>query len=529
MNLAQYIAKFLQINNVHHIFGLPGGENVPLLDAFRQSGLEFILVHHEAAAGFAADVTGQLNGRPGVCLSTVGPGAVNLLATAISATLERSPVLAITADIDPTIQPHVTHMKADLSALFQAGTKGSFRLIPETAAATLEKAWQLAMSTPCGAVHLSLSPEAAQTQIPDIPSNKPVEIKKFGTPDLEQVRPHLQNAQRLFILAGIGVEASGAQASLLALADAWGTPVAVTPKAKGHFPESHPLFAGCFTAYGDRPLRQALAEADLILGAGLDGVDLVTSNWEIDTPVIILSASSYDPVFQPILNFDGDLSSMLDQVRPFRRHDPEGKTVAACLREKIANSLQTPFPDSPGTIKLHRLITSLRTSLPEDGAVTVDVGAFKLVFLQSWTTDRPKTLFVANGLSAMGYALPGAMAFKLAEPQRPVVAIVGDGALLMYAGELATIAHLNLPILILVVVDEALALIRLKQLRQELPIFGTEFGTTDYQSLANAFGLAYRLIDGRQQASDTFTEALKLNRPVLIEARVKKVEYDHFK
>jgi acetolactate synthase-1/2/3 large subunit len=321
-----------------------------------------------------------------------------------------------------------------------------------------------------------------------------------------------------------------AQAPLLALAEAWQAPVAVTAKAKGHFPESHPLFAGCFTAYGDRPLRQALAAADLVLGVGLDGVDLVTSTWDIDTAVVNLApAAADDPVFRPVVAVNGDLRWLLDKLRPQRPADPRGAIIAAGLRQAISQALTTPTPATVDAIKLHDLITALRDALPPEGAVTVDVGAFKLVFLQQWRTDVPKSLFVANGLSAMGYAIPGAIAIRLAQPERPVVAAIGDGALLMYTGELATVARLGRPLVILVIVDEALALIRLKQLRQESPVHGTEFGRTDYEALAAAFGLAYRLIDGGGNAADIFRETLQLERPVLVEARINRDEYDHFK
>jgi acetolactate synthase-1/2/3 large subunit len=207
-----------------------------------------------------------------------------------------------------------------------------------------------------------------------------------------------------------------------------------------------------------------------------------------------------------------------------------GPEHAGSLRHSINKQLHAPvIPRSPNTIPIHELINSLQSALPAEGAVTVDVGAFKLVFLQQWRTDRPKSLFVANGLSAMGYAIPGALGIRLAQPQRPVLAIVGDGALLMYAGELATVARIGQPLIILVVVDEALSLIRLKQLRQELPIYGTEFGRSDYSALAGAFGLAYRLIDGQAEARAILEEAVELPGPVLVEARISNSDYDRFR
>ncbi|KAA3662159.1 MAG: thiamine pyrophosphate-binding protein, partial [Chloroflexi bacterium] len=330
--------------------------------------------------------------------------------------------------------------------------------------------------------------------------------------------------------AGVGIEAAAAQDELLARVETWQIPVAVTPKTKGHFPESHPLFAGCFTAYGDNPLRQALSECDLVIGAGLDSVDFVTSAWEINVPVINFNlAGADDPALKPLAAIDGDLGKLLTMIRRYRQPDATGLERAAHLRTQIAKALRTPFPHKPGTIKLHDFIAALQEAAPEKTAVTVDVGAFKLVFLQQWQTEQPKSLFVSNGLSAMGYALPGALAIKLAQPERPVAAIAGDGALLMYAGELETVARCGKPLVILVVVDEALSLIRLKQLRNDVPIHGTEFGHTNFAALAQAFGLAYRLVDGVETAVSTLQNAFHLQNPVLVEVRIDNIEYDHFK
>jgi acetolactate synthase-1/2/3 large subunit len=531
MAVSEMVAHFLKENGVRHVFGLPGGETLDLQEAFRKAGIQFVLTHHEAAAGYAADVTGQLTGLPGVCLATVGPGAVNLLAAAAGATLERSPMIAITAEVDLNWQPRVTHMQIDLNRLFAPVVKASYSLRPETAWRDLHQAWRLSLTPPFGAVHLSLSPDTAAA--PAHPPTAPIKIPAPpGLPlhRLEAAAPTLQAAANPWILAGLGVEMAGAQAALYNLAEAWGVPVAVTPKAKGHFPDDHPLYAGCFTAYGDAPLRAALESADMILGVGLDGVDFVTSTWDIGTPVINVSCGgAADPVTQPIFAIDGDLAALLAYLGPLRRPHPTGIEAARRVREGIYAALETGATAQEGVVRLLPFITGLRNALPQNGAVTVDVGVFKLVFLQAWRTLQPNTVFVANGLSAMGYAVPGAVGVKLAQPDRPVVAIVGDGALHMYTGELGTVARLGLPIVVVVIVDQALALIRLKQLRKNLTIVGTEFQPTNYEALAAAFGLDYRLIRAESTAQAILKDSLLLANPVLVEVRVDRNEYDHYR
>lgn len=529
--VADRVAAFLSTRDVRHVFGVPGGENVPLIEALRRAGIEYVLTHHEASAGFAADVTGQLTDRPGVALSTVGPGAVNLLTGAASATLERSPMLALTAEIDPEIRDRVTHMKVDLGGIFQAAAKASFPLRAGGLERTLSEAWEMARTPPRGAVHLSLSPSEAAATEPEAHS-APVtgaNTAELETDALDAARAMIGGAGSAVVLAGVGVEAAGAHRDLISIAEAWGAPVAVTPKAKGQFPESHLLYAGCFSAYGDDALRAFLAECDLIIGVGLDGVDFVTSTWEVDTPVLHLGTPPEDTVTRPTLSVGGPLRATLQALKGAREPWSNGIAVASELRRAIRAALHTGYAQERGIIGLVPLTAAIQEALPPEGAVTVDVGAFKLVFLQAWQAERPKRLFVANGLSAMGYALPGALAIRLARPERPALAIVGDGALLMYAGELETVARLGRPLVVLVIVDEALSLIRLKQLRQDVPITGTEFGPTDYALLAAAFGLAYRRIEGAEGAPATLREALNLPHPVLVEARVNKHEYDHFR
>jgi acetolactate synthase-1/2/3 large subunit len=319
------------------------------------------------------------------------------------------------------------------------------------------------------------------------------------------------------------------------LAEQWQAPVAVTPKAKGHFPESHPLFAGCFSAYGDSPLREALTKADVILGVGLDSVDFVTSTWDIDTPMVNLNQSSDDdPAFDPVVTVNGDIQASLSYLAA---HVDRAVSAPAMVTQKVSDLKQQidqcmvfdGFTPREGSILVGHLINGLREALPDDGAVTIDVGVFKLVFLQQWHTDSPKSLFVANGLSAMGYAVPGALAVALEQPARKVAAVVGDGALLMYAGELATAARYRGSLIIIVIVDKALSLIRLKQLRLDIPIHGTEFKGVDYSALAESFDLEYRLIDGTRPSGAVFAEALTMNSPVLVEARVDRDEYDQFR
>ncbi|MDX1436699.1 MAG: thiamine pyrophosphate-binding protein, partial [Anaerolineales bacterium] len=256
ITVADAIAEFLSDQGVRFVFGVPGGENVPLIEAFRQRGVKFILMHHEAQAAMAAGVCGEISGRPGVCLATVGPGAVNLLSGVAAANLERGPLIAITAEVDHSLQDRVTHMNLDLNAIFSPAVKGSYSLSPQNCREFLLAGWELARSGPSGAVHLTVSLENSMARVgPTGPQFSPVREENIQKPGLNELASRMGASRQTIILIGQGIQHLGLQQAVINLAEEWNAPVVVAPKAKGQFPESHPLFAGCFSAYGDRPVR----------------------------------------------------------------------------------------------------------------------------------------------------------------------------------------------------------------------------------------------------------------------------------
>ena len=526
VDAAGYLASFLKAQDVQRVFGLPGGDNLRVIEALRRAGIDYILVHHEAAAAFMADADGQLHGRPGVCMATLGPGAVNLLDGVANSFRERAPVLAITADIDAADRQHRTHQEIDLNGLYRPVTKLSLSPTGDALPEVLPALWRLAMTPPWGPVHLNLPPAEAARPVPTLVPDPDTQHNQMPLPlpDLADTVQRIAQAERVFIAAGIGVEQADAQAELLALAEVWGTPVTVTPKAKGHFPEDHRLFAGTYGAYGDEPLRDALDAADLILAVGLDGIDFIKP-WTFETPVISLAqAFPDDSTFRPTLVCDGDLGQILRELTPARQGD-DG-TWAEDIRAGIAARIAGESVSADGMITPQAVFQALQQALSANGILTVDVGAHKLLILQMWQATQAKTFFVSNGLSAMGYALPAATAIKLARPDVPVAAVTGDGGLLMYAGELETLSRLGTPVIVVVLVDASLALIHMKQMAAgQSAGYGVDFGAVDYRALAGAFGLAHRRVDDSASAGDVMAEAVALGRPVLVEARIDKEQY----
>ena len=535
MKASVFMARYLRSQGLERAFGLPGGEAIPLMEGLRQVGVPFILTHHESPAGYMAGTTGLLSGVPGLCLVTRGPGAVNMVSAVAMAYLDRLPLIAISGDLEPAQVGHFTHQWLDLVKLFQPITKASGRLLASDIEITLPQAVELALSDRPGPVYFAFPGSEANKDLPHIPDDLSVEEigRRYGPaptpdllPDLAPLIDALRSASAPVIMAGLGVAYSKCAAGLLATAEHLGVPVTVTAQSKGHFPEDHPLFAGTFGVYTDAPIYQLIEEADLILAVGLDGVEFFKV-WKVSTPVVsIAPADAKDPSYSPKISVDGDLSGILAAIR--REVEPKASwnlaRIGRCRQD--VSALMTPeVVESNGRVAPQTAIAELREVLPRDGILTVDVGAHKLVAMAQWPAYQPETFLTTNGLSSMGYAVSGAIAAKLARPDRPVVALIGDGGFLMYVGEVETLARLMLPVVVVVMNDAALSSIKVKQAKRNLPSVGVDFGEPDYVGLARSFGLLGIRARTREECRKAFVQALESGQGAVVEVMTYFDEY----
>lgn len=534
MKASVFMARYLRSQGLERAFGLPGGEAVPLMEGLRQVDIPFILTHHESAAGYMAGTTGFLTGVPGLCIVTRGPGAVNMVSAVAMAFLDRLPLIAISGDLEPAQVGRFTHQWLDLVNLFKPITKASGRLMAEGIETELPRALDLALSGRPGPVYFAFPGSEANKELPHLGDMSVEEIgRRFGRPrktetlpDLTALIEALRAARAPVIMAGLGVAYSRTAAALVATAEHLQVPVTVTAQSKGYFPEDHPLFAGTFGVYTDAPLCQLIQESDLVLAAGLDGVEFFKV-WRFETPVAsVAPAEANDPSYSPKISVDGDLSSILAAVR--REVEPRaGWTLAriARCRQEVEAMMVPEVAEANGRVAPQVVVEELRRVLPRDGMLTVDVGAHKLVALAQWPAYEPETFLTTNGLSSMGYAIPGAIAAKLARPDRPVVAMIGDGGFLMYTGELETLARLKLPITIVVFNDAALSSIKVKQAKRNLPSVGVEFGEPDYAGLARSFGLLAFRVRSREEYRMALAQAMESGQGAVVEVMTYYDEY----
>ena len=524
-SVAEYFAEQLVVAGVERVYGLPGGENVEILDAIRRGGIDFILARNESSACFMAATEARLKGNIGVALTTLGPGAANATAGLAHACLDRAPVLLISAANDPEFVGMHTHQVIDINAIFEPICKRSVELTSANAVCEISEALTLARQNRPGPVHIALHNRIGAQAIEDETTLRspgaaciPRETESSSPQEL------LRDKQNPIIVVGLGLEPDGPYAQIRALAESLNAPVIDTPKSKGALSAKHPLFAGTIGLTREDPVYELLDEADCVLAVGFDVVELVKP-WDYQKPLIwIANWPNCDPAIACDLELVGNMNEILECQAEVRMQTEPGWGAERVRRyREILARKPLPKP-SKGRILPQTFLASLRANTPDDIIVTTDVGSHKIFAALDWPARAPNRYFVSNGLSAMGFGLSSAIAAAEVARQ-PVVCITGDAGLAMVMGELSLLAERNLPVLIAVMNDSALDLIRSAQLRRGRPAFGTEFRNPDYACIARAHGLDYRRSASRAECDDAVRAFLSSRAPMLLDVMVDPVGY----
>ncbi|GGK37024.1 thiamine pyrophosphate-binding protein [Salinarimonas ramus] len=532
--VADTIALTLAAHGVRHAFGMPGGEVVTLLDALGAAGVRFILVRGESAGAMAAAGLGVLTGTPGLLVRTLGPGLANAVNGIADAAQERAPLIVVTGVVDRPIRARYTHQILDQAALLRPLVKGSFEIEPESAEATVRRAVALATTPPMGPVHLDLAPGIAALPDP-APEHAIAAAPKTAlprpTPDdpaLAALRERLAAARRPLIVAGFGAARAGAGEALLALARRAGAPILTTYKAKGLLDEDDPLALGAagLAPKADAALLPLARAADLVLGVGYDPIEM-RPGWldpfakdahvvEIDEAVVDHGMHRVDA---RIVGAIGPVLEALAAGLAGRTGiDPEVAATKARLRAAFVG------PED-GRFGPHAAFRALAEALPREATVSVDSGAHRILLSQMWNAPRPLSLIQSAGWCTMGPALPLAMAARLARPDAPALAVIGDGGLEMTMGELGTLRDERLPVTVVVLQDASLALIALKQAQAGLARAGVGLGATDYAAAARAFGGRGWNVGSAVELRAALDEALAGDTFAVIAARVDEAGY----
>lgn len=527
--VAHRVVRKLRDMGVRHVFGVPSGGWVDYMEALRETdGIDFVLTSHEGGAGFMADVCGRLTGVPGVCFGTFGPGATNLSTGVGGALLDRSPMIAFTDEMPEAMRGRVTQMGIDHQALFAPITKKTVRLDAANVDAVLADAAAVAMEGRRGPVHiglpvgLSAEPAGAEREAVARPAQPAPDAAQ-----LDALVAAFRAARKPVLAIGLGATRLGIEGRIAALAERFALPVVLTPMAKGMLPESHPNYAGVlFHALSDE-VGKTHAEADLVIAIGYDPVEFNYESWMRDgLPLASIDVAPVDvdrerhPVVAEVV---GDIAAALAVLEAVQA--PRKEWSLAELEARKVAMFQRMRPQT-GAMGPCAALEVLREVLPQDGIMTCDVGAHTHLIGQKWPTPAPGLQIMTNGWSAMGFGLPAAIAAKLCRPEKKVCAVVGDGGFLMTVGELAMAVREKLPIVVLVLTDNDLALIRIKQQRKQNPIYGTpvrEEGTIGGPSL---FGVPVTTVSTPEALRAALDEAFAADGPRIVEALVDSREYD---
>jgi acetolactate synthase-1/2/3 large subunit len=521
--VADVVVSSLLEAGVHTLFGVPGGgSNLDLIAAAGTAGLPFVLTSTETAAALSATAQAEITGRPGACLTTLGPGVASVVNGVACAFLDRAPLLVFTDSHPATAGGAFEHQLLDQAALLTPITKSSTTLSADNAGHTLACALRTASAYPRGPVHLECPGDVASAtaRVQDAPA--PAEYPSAQEPlAAASVAALLARARKPLLLVGLGARRQEDAAAIRRLSAHRHVPAMVTYKAKGVVPDDHPWYAGVFT---HATIERAVIDgSDVLIAIGLDPVELLPRPWTHAQPVVYCGPWRVEHRHVP---FSAQIvCDITTGVRELQAMLSVSDWNAEHLHDMVAEQRRHVSIPAPG-LAAHRVVEIAAARLgPAVGRVTVDAGAHMLPATMLWPANEPNHLLISNGLSTMGFALPAAIGAALLDRARPVVALTGDGGLLMCLGELLTMVREQLRIIVIVFSDASLSLIEIKQQARQLPPAGVSLGAIDWPALASSFGVVARAAADEAELERALIEALACDGPSLIEAKIDRSNY----
>lgn len=521
---AELLVKCLENEGVQYIFGIPGEENIDVMDALLSSSIKFVTCHHEQGAAFMADVYGRLTQKAGVCMSTLGPGATNLITGVADANMDRAPVVAIAGQGATTRLHKESHQILDLCGMFDPITKYTAQVVaPDITAEIVRKAFKVAQSEKPGASFIDFPENIAEMKT----DKKPIPVQTAYIPHppdakVEYAAKLISEAKNPVILAGNGVIRQGAADSLVSFAQVLRIPVANTFMAKGIMPFSNELCLGTIGLKARDLPWFAFEKADVVICVGYDMVEYHPDMWNPDNDKTIIHIDALqaevDANYIVSVGVLGDIGVSLRGIALKAR--PRKDTPFKDVRQKIVEDRLEYAKDTAFPVKPQKIVWDVREVLgPEDIAIS-DVGAHKMWMSRMYRAERPNTCIISNGFAAMGIAVPGAIAAKLAYPDKKVIAVTGDAGFMMNSQEIETAMRMKTPFVILIWNDSEYGLITWHQLRHFGRPSHIEFKNPDFVKYAESFGAKGYRIQKSEDLLPTMKQAFADNTVVIIDCPV---------
>lgn len=524
MKAAELFIRSLENEGVEYIFGIPGEENLDVMDALLDSKIQFITTRHEQGAAFMADVYGRLTGRAGVCLATLGPGATNLITGVADANMDHAPLVAIAGQASTSRLHKESHQVLDLEAMFLPITKYSTRILsPDVITEIIRKAFKVAQTEKAGACFIEFPENIAEMEIDD----EPLRVKHAIPPEpageqIESAAEIISNAENPIILAGNGVVRAKASEALAHFSETLGIPVANTFMAKGVIPFRHPMALGSVGLQSNDYANCGFANADVIICIGYDMVEYHPYLWHPsrDRTIIHIDAThaEVDAYYSVVLGVIGNIKYSLNRITALST--PHKNKTMRTLRNSLIEEMNQHRDDDEFPVKPQKIIWDLRTAMDLEDIVICDVGAHKMWMSRMFRCEYPNTCIISNGFASMGIAVPGAIAAKLAHPERNIVAVTGDAGFLMNSQEIETAMRFNIAIVILVWNDASYGLIEWKQQNQFGRSSNVKFTNPDFVQYAQSFGAVGVKIEQTEQLMPALRDALARDTVTIIDCPV---------
>ncbi|WP_444922034.1 acetolactate synthase large subunit [Microbulbifer sp. CnH-101-G] len=530
MKASDLFVRALEAEGVEYVFGIPGEENLDMLESLRGSKIQLILTRHEQAAGFMAATYGRLTGKSGVCLSTLGPGATNLVTAAAYAQLGGMPMVLITGQKPIKSSKQGQFQIIDIVDMMRPLTKFTKTLVGgDYVPAHVREAFRRSEEERPGAAHLEFPEDIAREH-----SSMPVlEISYSRRPIAEEkairkAAEAITASRKPLLLIGAGANRKLTSKMLRKFVEKLGIPAITTQMGKGVIDESGPHFIGNTALSDEDFIHRAIGQADLIINVGHDVVEKPPFFMRPGGPEVVhinFNAAQVDPVYFPQIEVIGDIANSLWQLQEsLEPQEHWSFSDAHRIRSALLKQIEEGASVDTFPIRPQRLVKDVREVMPEKGVIALDNGMFKIWFARNYPAYYPNTVLLDNALATMGAGLPSAMAAKLVCPDRRVLAICGDGGFMMNSQEIETAVRLKLDLIVLILRDDAYGMIKWKQSMMELKNFGLDFGNPDFVAYAKSYGAEGHRIEATDELKPMIEKCCKEGGVHLIDV---PMDYSH--
>ena len=525
-NTADLLVECLEEEGVHYIFGIPGEENLAIMEALKRSKIEFITVRHEQGAAFMADVYGRLTGKAGVCMATLGPGATNLITGVADADCDGAPLVAISGQVG-TDKMHITaHQYLDLRSMFEPITRRAYTVVrPDTMAEITRLAFKYAEREKPGATFIDLPVNISKMPVGD--DERPLQRKTIQPEtaleaQIEAAASMISYAKNPVILAGRSVIRSHATEMLTKFSEKLKLPVINTMMAKGAIPFDNPYSMWTVGIPMDDYQTKMLEKASLVIAIGYDIIEYAPAKWHMSNADIIhidTMPADINNNYQPEVEVVGNIPDALERImnKAARLQEP---VPFLNLRKQMVEEHESYAQDLSYPVKPQKALIDCRRVMDKDDIVISDVGANKVWVARHYNCYKPNTCIISNGFATMGLAVPGAIAAKLVHPDRKVLAITGDAGFMMNCQEFETAHRLGTNFVTLIFNDRSYGLIKWKQDMQYGHHEYVDFTNPDFVKFAESMGAIGYRIEKAEDLLPTLIKAFKQDKPVIIDCPI---------